>query len=162
MDLRIEYLAQHPTVMPIVADWLFRQWPHFNPGATYDDVLNRIQEKQPEDQILPVRLVAFLGSQPIGTASLVSDDMATPEDYSPWLASVYVVPEERKRGIGSALVRAAIQKIGALGVKTLYLYTPDKVTFYEHLGWSKIRETEHFGIDVTIMKYDCDMRPEIL
>ena len=152
MDLRIDYLADHPALVPTVTRWVHDEWPHFNPGSTFEDALAGMQAKLTRHAI-PEALVAFLGEQAVGTASLVKTDMVTPEGFSPWLASVYVPPEHRNRGIGSALVERMMQEVTSLGTDKLYLYTPDKVAFYERLGWTALRTTEHHGRDVTIMEY---------
>ena len=152
MNLRIEYLVDHPAVVTQVTRWVHDEWPHFNPGATFEDALAKMRGKLARHAI-PETLVAFLNDQPVGTASLVETDMATPEGFSPWLASVYVSPEHRNLGIGSALVRYTMREVEALGLDKLYLYTPDKVAFYERLGWVALRNTEHHGRSVTIMGY---------
>ena len=70
----------------------------------------------------------------VGSASLIAQDMDTRPELSPWLASVYVAAEHRRQGIGSALVRRVAQEAAALGVETLYLFTPDQEHFYARLG----------------------------
>ncbi len=72
-------------------------------------------------------------------------------DLSPWLASVYVPVEQRKRGFGSVLVRYVVQEACKRGYRTLYLYTPGREEFYAQLGWSLIERTEYHGHDVSIM-----------
>ena len=72
-------------------------------------------------------------------------------DLSPWLASVYVTPEHRSRGIGTALVQRVIEEAVGLSVETLYLFTPDREGFYASLGWSVVERTEYRGQKVVIM-----------
>ena len=54
-------------------------------------------------------------------------------------------------GVGSALVRRVVEEARALGVKTLYLYTPDRERFYARTGWSVLERTEYMGVKVVIM-----------
>ena len=58
----------------------------------------------------------------VGTASLIFDDLEG-DPRNPWLASVYVPPEQRKKGIASALVRTVEDAARRLGYSRLYLFT---------------------------------------
>ena len=73
-------------------------------------------------------------------------------DLSPWIASVFVKPEARGRGIGSQLVTFVEGEGQQRGYSTLYLMTPDKQRMYNRLGWSIIEEVEYRGEHVTVMK----------
>ena len=50
-----------------------------------------------------------------------------------------------------------MQEAKTLGVKKLYLFTPDRMSFYSRLGWKVFGHTECRGEYVTIMSYElCD------
>ena len=89
---------------------------------------------------------------PIGTASLTPDDLETRPDLTPWLASVFVLAEYRRAGVGAALVEAVVAHARKLGVETLYLFTEDRADFYERLGWSQIGSEVYRGHPVIVMK----------
>lgn len=80
--------------------------------------------------------------------------MDTRMDLTPWLAGVFVAPDFRRRGIGSALVERVVQHATQLGVMRLYLYTPTADQVYSRLGWSALVRTHYRGADVTVMSYD--------
>ena len=86
--------------------------------------------------------------------------MDTHMDLSPWLASLYVIPIYRSRGVGSALVHRVIKEAEALGVETLYSFTPDREGFYIRLGWSTVERIEYRGYGVAIMVFEI-MPPHI-
>jgi len=65
----------------------------------------------------------------------------------PWLAAVYVVPAHRGHGIGRALVREVLERAEA----DMWLYTENEVTWYESMGWSRVRESAVNGHSVTVM-----------
>lgn len=88
----------------------------------------------------------------LGSAAIVSRDMETEPQLTPWLASVFVRPEARKQGIGRQLVLHVMKQARKQGIDFLYLYTPDQESFYLKLGWSTIAKREYQGHDVTIMK----------
>jgi N-acetylglutamate synthase-like GNAT family acetyltransferase len=86
---------------------------------------------------------------------LVAHDMDTRMELSPWLAGVFVAPNHRRHGLGTALVRRAVDDAKALGVRRLYLYTPSTELFYSRLGWSLVERTSYRGTDVVVMSYEC-------
>jgi N-acetylglutamate synthase-like GNAT family acetyltransferase len=88
----------------------------------------------------------------LGSASLVAADLPSREDLSPWLASVYVDPPFRNRGIGGALVKRVVQEAEALGYPTIYLFTPDRAAFYANLGWQTVEQADWNGLPVTVME----------
>jgi GNAT superfamily N-acetyltransferase len=141
-------------VSPTLAGWILDQWPHFlSPDATLKTLAARLAERITPHAI-PETFVALDGERPVGMSSLVKYDMETRRDLSPWLAGVYVLPQFRNRRIGSKLVQAVMQEAQALGIERLYLFTPDKMSFYKRLGWRRVECTEYHGIDVTIMVYE--------
>lgn len=149
--MRIELLADHPALLPTLAEWHHAEWGYLHPGSTLED---RIEWLRPEVQrgAIPYCLVALgEGGRALGSASVVEHDMDVHLDWTPWLASVYVHPKHRRRGVGAALVRRATAEAGALGVRDLYLFTPDQARFYERLGWRELLREEYRGTEVTIM-----------
>lgn len=95
----------------------------------------------------------------MGSAAITANDMETRPELTPWLASVFVAPEFRNRGVGSRLVMHVMQQAKDAGVDTLYLFTPDRVSFYEKLGWRTFNEEFYRGHLVTIMsiRLDCSV-----
>ena len=135
--MRIEHLAEHPHLVPTVAQWSKDEWGHLCPEVPYEDYVSSFQKRTIHNSI-PETLVALEGDTLLGTASIIEHDMSTRMELSPWMASVYVAPEFRNRGVGSALVRAVMQEAERLGLEKLYLITPDKVRFYSRLGWREL------------------------
>jgi len=148
--LTFSLLIDCPQHLPQVAAWIFDEWGHLTQGLTLDKVETHLQNHLNRDAI-PLTVVANQDQLPVGTASLMLNDLSNRPELSPWLASVYVTPEYRKQGVGSQLV-SAVEKIGhRLGVQKLYLFTPDQERFYARLGWSVLDHTEYRGEQVVIM-----------
>jgi GNAT superfamily N-acetyltransferase len=148
--MRIEYLADHPEVLPVLARWHHEQFGYLNPGGSLTRVEAHLRTHTGRRQV-PTTVVALRGEEPLGSASLVASDMETRPEAGPWLASVYVAAPYREQGIGSALVKRIEAEAEALGFGAIYLYTPDKAAFYRRRGWS-ILDREHYrGTDVVVM-----------
>ena len=151
--MQIDYLANHPDVIPTLARWLYDQWGHMAPGRSVETAEAQLRGCCNRNAI-PLAAVALSDSKPVGVACLVEHDMDTRKDLSPWLASVFVPPEHRGKGIGTALTRRIMDEAEALDVGTLYLFTPDRETFYSRLGWTVLERTEYRGEQIVIMKLD--------
>jgi GNAT superfamily N-acetyltransferase len=147
--VRIEYLADYPEHIPVLAQWHYAQWAYLDVGVSAAQRA-AVLRKHGRDTV-PMTLVALSGDTLLGSASLIQHDMDTRMDLSPWLASVYVDPPYRERGIGSALVEAIVDWAERLGFSALYLFTPDRAPFYERLGWHILEHTIYRGYAQTVM-----------
>jgi predicted N-acetyltransferase YhbS len=149
--LEIEYLADHPDLVPLLAEWFYSEWGGRSPDDTLTTFEKRLLGRMHRDKA-PLTLIAFKGEEPVGTAALKIQEMETHPQYQYWLGSVYVEENWRRMGIGSALVDAVIAKAEAFGIEVLYLYTRGRENFYTQLGWKKIERSYYRGRNVTIMK----------
>jgi len=102
---------------------------------------------------IPLTVVAFDGSDVLGSASLIAHDMETRMELTPWLAGVYVGEQYRRRGIGAELVRRIMAEAARLKVPLLYLYTVHSEKFYGALGWKLQERTSYRDQKVVIMTY---------
>jgi GNAT superfamily N-acetyltransferase len=149
MTLRIEPLAAHPDAIPVVAQWCFGEWGALYPGETLEDWRRAIARDAAGDGI-PTVLVALDARAPVGTASLVAHDIDD-DPRGPWLASVFVAPAARGRGVASALVGAVEGRAAGLGVARLHLFTTSKMPLYAGLGWRTIERRDYRGKRIEIM-----------
>ena len=149
----IDYLKNYPHFVPVVAGWIFGKWGHLNPKDTLAAANERVAQRL-NDKTLPITLIAHIGGEAVGTASLVTHDMKTRLDLSPWLAAVFVDESKRNLGIGSMLVQRIEELARSLGIDKLYLFTPDKCSFYKRQGWGYLEEADYLGQRETIMTKD--------
>lgn len=147
----IEYFADYPELVPVLATWVYNYWGEMYKIKSLEESTKKISERLNTDEF-PLAFVALAGSKPVGTASLKIQEMTTHKHLHHWLGTVYVVPEYRNKGIGTALVNRAETKARELGVETLYLHTPDKERFYTSLGWETIDRPIYFDMPVSVMK----------
>jgi GNAT superfamily N-acetyltransferase len=81
----------------------------------------------------------YHGAEQVGFARVVSD-WAT----FAWLADVYVLPEHRGRGLGKALVAAALEHPSVRGLPRVLLATADAHGLYEQHGFAPLAAVERF------------------
>jgi N-acetylglutamate synthase-like GNAT family acetyltransferase len=149
--MRIEYLADYPELVPVIAQWHHDQWSYMNPGRSISERISEYRKQHGRRQI-PTPVVALVEDQPVGSASLIKHDMDTHEELTPWLASVFVSPQHRGRGIGSSLVQRIEKEAESLGIEVLYLFTPDQESLYARLQWKVLFHEEYKGERVVVMK----------
>ncbi|MFI0471923.1 GNAT family N-acetyltransferase [Halomonas sp. HMF6819] len=151
----IERLHADSPHLPTVTAWTFAMWGHLHPGQTFEQALDETRGECGARGV-PSLFVALEHGEPVGTASLIAEDMPHRPELSPWLASVFVVPSRRGRQIASQLVRRVEQEARANAIERLYLYTPDQQALYQRLGWQPVARDQCRGEDVTIMSRTFD------
>jgi predicted N-acetyltransferase YhbS len=150
--MRIDYLADHLEMAPLLAAWHHQEWAALLPDWSFAQALADLQSHTGRRQI-PTTLVAVEDGRPVGSASLLAADLDGWDHLSPWLASVFVVPEHRGRGLGRQLVSRVVEEARELGVAVVYLFTAGQAGYYQRLGWEPWQVTEHHGREVVIMRH---------
>ena len=143
MTVQIETLSQRPELALEVAGWLkqaFRYLDDIEIGQVRSNLLSR---KPPEQSF-----VLLADDIPAGTASFRHQDLPSHPHLTPWLSSVYVQPDYRRRGFASALVRHVEAFAKAQAVSTLWLYTLNAADLYARLGWHRVAlaRDKHFVV----------------
>lgn len=146
----IEYLCDLPEHIETVSGWLFQTWGAAIPGNTPEKSLQKLKNRSLKGMI-PSVFVCLRHGAPLGTAAITEHDMEERKDLGPWLAGVYVVPGHRRKGIATKMVNRVHREARMMGLKELYLYTPDMAPFYETLGWKLLEKYENRGQRVDIM-----------
>jgi len=114
----IKPLGECPGYAPVLAYWSYNLWYRSRPIG-YDLIIKAYRQRAAGAGV-PAAFVAIEEDMPVGMVSLKNDDLWSRKDLNPWLASLYVVPEFRRRGIAEALVGAVIEKARGLGYPELY------------------------------------------
>lgn len=151
--MRVDSIADHPHLIDTIARWHWDEWGHQDPGGSAESWAQGLRERTNRDRV-PTTYVALEGEDLVGSATLVHNDMSTRPELSPWVAGVYVKPELRGQGVGSALMRHVARKAAEMGIKKLYLYTGGARVFYEKLGWRYLESAHYEGRTVSIMEVD--------
>jgi GNAT superfamily N-acetyltransferase len=155
-DMRVESLADHLDLVPLIGRWHWTEFGRWSPGSSPESWTSRLARGSRRNGI-PTTFVAFVDEEPVGSALLLEHNMITHHDLTPWLAGLYVLPAYRGQGIGTALVHHSEEQSARMEILRLYLYTPSENRFYERLGWSTISRELYVGQAVAIMAKD--LRP---
>src|ERR1041384_2478075 len=133
--VQISYLADRPEFIETLAPWVCEHW---RPIVAEETLATRVAKFRAHlnRSALPIAWVAHVDSQVLGTAALRAHDLPGRDDLTPWLGGMFVAPQFRGRGIGTALCKVVEEKAkDFVEGRTLYLFTLDKQAWYTHLGW---------------------------
>jgi N-acetylglutamate synthase-like GNAT family acetyltransferase len=147
--LRIEYLADHLSHLPRLAEWHYAEFGYLNPENTVERYVERLTASLQRSE-LPTTFIALREDTLLGSASLVRRTI-THQHFSPWLSSVYVDPQYRGRGIASALVGRVERAAAEIGSEKIYLFTPSSEKLYASLGWELMEYSRHQDLEIAIM-----------
>jgi GNAT superfamily N-acetyltransferase len=151
--MQIQALHNHPEFIGQVAALIHTEWPYEFEGISLQNWTEEFQTLEGQNR---TTFIAIEGSRLLGTACLDIEDLPQRPELSPWLASVYVMPEARSRGLGSQLVRAVEQEAWNRGVSRLHLHTPAHEDYYAQRGWTTLEHLQAWNQNVAVM---CKEKP---
>lgn len=100
---------------------------------------------------LPQTFVALKDGKAVGTFQFGMGDTFVRPDLFPWLKHVYVIPEHRKQGCASEMMKFASERIRNSGYECFYLFTHLN-GFYERFGWSFTELFESYDPDLGVQR----------
>ncbi len=134
--MEISYLADRPEFIEILAPWIVEHWRPFLLEETLESRIEKLRAHLNKEE-LPIAFVAHSGSEVYGTAALRVHDLPGREDLTPWLGGVFVGEAFRGKGIGTRLCAAVEEKAKSMfSDRPMYLFTLDKQSWYQGMGWS--------------------------
>ncbi|WP_422002220.1 GNAT family N-acetyltransferase [Reyranella sp.] len=149
-SLKIIPLAERPDLVGRVVAWGYAEWGHLDPTSTLPERERRVRASLHVDCVPCVFIALDPADSLVGTASLVLDDLEG-DPRNPWLASVFVPVEARRRGVASALVRACEAAARQFGHRRLYLFTASAPALYARLGWRRLERLVYRGEHIQVM-----------
>jgi N-acetylglutamate synthase-like GNAT family acetyltransferase len=148
----ITRLVSVPHYAPKLAAAHAQEWQHLYSSWNEKTAMCDFLKEFHGDEI-PTTLVLHDGNQGlIGSVSLVRDDLPDREDLNPWLASLYIMPQFRKRGYGRSLVQEAVRLYSTFGYDRAYLFTETAGPYFARFGFVAIDSVLANGRPVTIME----------
>ncbi len=157
-DLQIQELTGLHLLAPVLAGWHHHEWGHlYAPEVWNHATAVRELEAMAEPGSSDRTWVAFRGRSRsaeavLGSVSLVaSDDLHGFDHLTPWLASMFVVPAARGRGVATALADALLAGARADGYEVVHLFTSGHERFWADRGWRVVAHVDAAGHPATVM-----------
>ncbi len=156
--MQIRELTGLHHLAPLLARWHHAEWGHlYNPGVWTLETAVREFDAMAEPGSHDRTWVAFDGEARdegavLGSVSLVAtDDLDGFEHLTPWLASMFVVPTARGRGVARALADVLLAGARADGHDVVYLFTSGQQRYWADRGWSVVSAVDTAGHPATVM-----------
>lgn len=136
--LQIALLADHAGFVNELAARFEAEWaPYYGdsgPGDARSDLASRCNRDR-----LPIGLVAMDGDRVVGTAAL-DCDAAT--GLTPSVVGLLVLPESRRQGVATALIKTAEGLARDLGYDELFISTSVLQSLLRRRGWQEKGDIE--------------------
>ncbi len=133
-------LSEKSEFADVCAAWSFGEWGSQIAGRTLEQNLVRYRSTVSQSDKLPLTWVIIVNDRPAGMISLKDNDHPDHNDLSPWLASLYIHPEYRGKGLAVKLI-AHVENFAKteLKIPRLYLFTHTADALYKKQGWIEVK-----------------------
>jgi len=99
----IDHLCKNPEYIDTVASWIYDEFViKTNGSISYKEVVEYLSKTNEQDYTMT--FVAINDNECIGTVSIFENDLQNQKILTPWLASLYVSPNYRRKGVGEQLI----------------------------------------------------------
>lgn len=135
--IEIVPLARLPHLAGVLGGWAYGEW-YAGRDVPRAAVIESYRRRAVEHDELPIAWVAVDGDRPAGMVSLKPEDLWSRRDLGPWLASLYVDPPHRTRGIATRLVETVVASSRDRGLARIFLFRSHEWLddFYLKRGWA--------------------------
>lgn len=148
-------LSDYPKYTNLVSSIIYTEFNKF-----YEDInIKSIKECEKMINNYNNRIFIALDKQNIlmGFGSLEYNDGIKNEKYvksKPWLTDLYIIPEYRNRGIGTAIIKHIISYAKHIGYNELFLWTNHEylIDYYKNRGIEFLESIDENGIRIYIFK----------
>lgn len=134
--MRVDHLADHPEWMHLIA-FMHQLEMREASERDFNWSIQQFSQRMNRDS-LPMTLVAVEDTIPVGSVTLLENQLESHSNLTPWIASLFVLAQYRGCGIGSRLMREAELFASSIGYNSIYLFTHTAKSYYEAKGWNAI------------------------
>jgi len=157
--IQFKLLKNCTETIPTLVEWIYEEWKPYDASLTKEKLLKGFNARLNVDKI-PLAVVALKNGVPIGTISLKTQGepefKSFPEDAA-WLGSLEVIKNERKQGLGEALLKIATVLADRLGYESIYVYTsnPANIPWFLKRGAYQLEMRPFRNHTITILQIPC-------
>jgi predicted N-acetyltransferase YhbS len=150
-DVEIKLLADCVEVIPAVACLQQMEMYSMRTNRNFKQAIEKFEHRSVHRNKLPISLVAFEDTLPVGSVSLIEHELESHKHLSPWVATLFVSSQYRNQGIGKSLMEE-VEKIALeMGYDTLYLFTDKASEYYLKMNWISIENVTPKGKPASVL-----------
>lgn len=152
IHVTIAHLLEHPHLVPVLAEQFIEEWrPWYGPDGDGDAEADLLACDSRD--ALPVCLIALdEDGNLLGTIAIRETSVGSDVAEGPWLTGLLVAPENRGKGVGTALVAALESEADRLGFKALYTSTDAADGIMRRRGWENIGSSLSLRGEVAVFR----------
>lgn len=134
-SITIEELRKQPQYIPIIIEWLYKEWGNHNWNYWESWIRHSMQVDD-----IPKTYILLVNGRIAATYSLWRCDLQSRQDLFPWFGGLYVDIEYRSQfyngeKLGEMLQRHAVLELKKLRYRDVYLFTSHSPEYYIRNGW---------------------------
>ena len=160
--VEIVALRQQPEFIHELAQWHQQEWRYSGRSVPITRRVQRLRSHLESNGLPNTWLALSTNSEThrssnaslLGSVSLVDYVFQNSCDTSAWVANLFVVPEQRGKGLGAELLAFAEGQAEGLNLSRLFLFTPDHRDFYQSKRWAFVNQARVQGQWVDVMTKD--------
>ncbi len=147
-----------PDLINVAAGWIWTAFRNHY-GYSFDEIRVLVTTS---DAVLgpPQCFVLLVDDEPVGTASLITNDLSSRPELTPWLAALYVRPDARGHGYALDLISTVEAAASVAGFERVWLYTSAAEGLYRKAGWEPVERFERNGELAVLMRTDLGFAPQ--
>lgn len=151
--ITIKLLTHEPKVLQQLANYFTEEWyEHYGEGGkgnAYQDLLSFCQT----EQSYPFALVALnADNEPVGMVAVKSQSIDEMAHLSPWIASGYVIPSLRGKGLGRLMAKELEKICKQKHIEEIFVGTATADSLLQRLDFEKIATANQSGHPVSIYR----------
>ena len=149
----VSRLCEVSSFAPALAEAHAREWGHLYAHWNQETALADFRLERAGSDLPTTWVAHYPAGILLGSVSLVLDDLPGHPGLNPWLASLFVFPRFRGRGLGRVLTQKALDFLHEHRYPHAFVFTEDQVPFFSKLGFSVHSPAQANGHPITIMKW---------
>lgn len=153
--MKIDFLCNHPEFIDTLVDNLWSNWHQDYIEFTTENSKQKLKEfyMKTSSENIPICYILFDNENLISSVLIDHEDMKIRSDLTPWLSSVFTLPEYRSCGFVRQLLEYVCSKYNLL---YLWCNTDDFVNFYGKYGFKLFDVVNNHGKyrEIFVMKKD--------
>lgn len=131
--IKIVFLEDHRHMIPVLVNYFEAEWSGYygteGPGDALSDITSLCNKSK-----LPICLIALKQNSFCGSVALRKKS-ASHQHLGPWVTSLFVVPENRRQGVGTCLINAAVRLSMEMGHSTIYARSATAIDIFKNNKW---------------------------
>ena len=120
----------------------YTHWKQFNPTLDWNETVDKFKNQFTKEEGLPIGYACYDKDTLVGFCTLQEHNLKKYPEIYPWISSVMIFDEYRRKGYGTQMLQEIANKTKELGYHKVYLWTDQAPEFYKKIGYTYQQKVE--------------------